>query len=156
PFFGWGFIGSQPWGWLPYHYGGWLFQPGVGWVWSPWNSGGAGIGRWGPVTGGWVRTGGTGGSVPSHPRDGHRQTPRNLPSGVFTVTPRGVTGQVAADAGTHWKVENKPGREVMQSQLSSASAPVRVSRSMAASAGASGERPGIVYDRTERKFVNAN
>jgi len=54
PFFGWSFIGSQPWGWLPYHYGGWLFQPGIGWVWNPSHmAGGGGIGRWRPVTGGW-------------------------------------------------------------------------------------------------------
>ena len=51
PFFGWSFIGGQPWGWLPYHYGGWLFRPGVGWVWSPSGSfgGGGGVGRWRPV-----------------------------------------------------------------------------------------------------------
>jgi hypothetical protein len=161
PFFGWGFIGTQPWGWLPYHYGGWLFQPGVGWVWNPTHSVGAGgIGRWRPVTGVWLRNGGTVGIVPSHPHDAHGRTPLNLSAGIFAVTPRGVTGQVPQDSSARWKVENKPAREIMQSQLSNASAPVRVSRSMAASAagppGTSGERPGIVYDRTERKFVNSN
>jgi FecR protein len=158
PFFGWGFIGSQPWGWLPYHYGGWLFQPGVGWAWNPARSAGAGgIGRWRPVTGVWLRSGGTVGIVPSHPLDVHGKAPLNLSSGVFAVTSRGVTGQVPQDTSARWKVENKPGREIMQSQLANSSAPVRVSRPMAASAaGAPGERPGIVYDRAERKFVNSN
>src|SRR6267142_966324 len=58
PFFGWSFIGGQPWGWLPYHYGGWLFRPGVGWVWSPTGSfGSGGVGRYRPVTGVWVKSG---------------------------------------------------------------------------------------------------
>src|SRR5215470_16329159 len=82
PFFGWGFIGSQPWGWLPYHYGGWMFRPGIGWVWTP--SGSFGAGRWRPVTGVWLRAGGTVGIVPAHPLDVHGKTPLNLSSGVFS------------------------------------------------------------------------
>ena len=43
PAFGWSFIGSAPWGWLPYHYGGWIFSPAYGWVWAP-----SGFGSWPP------------------------------------------------------------------------------------------------------------
>ncbi len=168
PLFGWSFIGGQMWGWLPYHYGGWLFRPGVGWVWSPAGSFGAGgVGRWRPVTGVWVRSGGSVGIVPRHPLDGKGKTPLNLPQGVFAVTSRGVSGRVATDENSpRWKVENKPARDVMQSQLTAATAPARVERSMAAAAGATvstgshaatGDRDStIIYDRTERRFVNSD
>ena len=172
PLFGWSFIGGQPWGWLPYHYGGWLFQPGVGWVWSPSGSFGAGgVGRWRPVTGVWMRAGGSVGIVPRHPLDGKNKTPLNLPQGVFAVTNRGVSGRVAADeSAQRWKVENKPARDVMQNQLQASTAPARVQRSMmTAAAGPTGSTspagsrsaPGdgdstIIYDRTERRFVNSN
>src|SRR5215813_6004892 len=164
PLFGWTFIGGQPWGWLPYHYGGWLFQPGVGWVWSPSGTRGApGLGRWQPVTGVWMRaSNGTTGIVPSHPMDVRGKTPLNLSQGLFAVTTRGVTGQVTPQSDARWKVENKPGRYVIQNQLAMASAPTRVSRSMVASTGgASGGgaagAPGstIVFDRNEGRFVNS-
>jgi len=65
--------------------------------------------------------------------------------------------------GDRWKVENKPARDVMQNQLAEASAPARVSRTMAvagATAGSGSAAPGrqstIIYDRTERKFVNSD
>src|SRR5215467_2549474 len=97
PFFGWTFIGLQQWGWLPYHYGGWLFQPGVGWVWSPSGGGGGrgGVGRYRPVTGVWLHSGGSVGIVPSHPLDVKGKTPLNLSQGIFNVTPGGVAGQIA-------------------------------------------------------------
>jgi hypothetical protein len=163
PFFGWAFLGGYAWGWLPYHYGGWLFQPGVGWVWSPAGvQGSPGVGRWRPVTGVWMRAsnGGTA-IVPAHPLDGRGKTPMNLSQGMFAVTTRGVTGTVTPQSDARWKVENKPGREVIQNQLSTAAAPTRVSRSMAASTEA-GRRaaavPGgstIVFDRSEGRFVNS-
>jgi Family of unknown function (DUF6600)/FecR protein len=164
PFFGWSFIGGQPWGWLPYHYGGWLFRPGMGWVWSPSGSfggGGGGVGRWRPVTGVWVRSTGGVGIVPSHPNDVKGKTPLNLQSGLFAVTTRGVSGRLPVENGERWKVENKPARDVMQNQLAAASAPSRVSRTMAAggvtgSRAATGERDStIIFDRTERRFVNS-
>ena len=164
PFFGWSFLGSQPWGWAPYHYGGWLFQPGIGWVWSPAGSfGGGGIGRWRPVTGVWLRNStGTVAIVPSHPLDVKGKTPLNLSAGAFAVTSRGVTGALPAAGSVSWKVENKPARDLMQNQLAEAAAPVRVARTMAASAGAAGTRIAagsgnstIVYDRAEHRFVNA-
>jgi FecR protein len=161
--FGWSFLGGQPWGWLPYHYGGWLFRPGVGWVWSPGGSfAGGGVGRWRPVTGVWMRSaGGTVGIVPSHPLDVKGKTPLNLSSGVFAVTPRGVTNTVTPESSDRWKVEKHPARDVMHNQLAEASAPARVPRTMASSGAASGRvavgdaGSGIVYDRTERRFVNA-
>ena len=160
--FGWAFLGGYSWGWLPYHYGGWLFQPGVGWVWTPNGTlGGVGVGRWRPVTGVWMRNSSGGMAiVPAHPLDMRGKTPLNLAQGTFEVTPRGVTGQLAAESDTHWKVENKPGREVLQNQLAQAAAPARISRAMAsATPSARGEGPEgstIVYDRAEHKFVNSN
>jgi len=161
--FGWSFLGGQPWGWLPYHFGGWLFRPGVGWVWSPSGSfGGGGIGRWRPVTGVWMRSaGGAVGIVPSHPLDVKGKTPLNLPVGLFAVTPRGVSNTLPLESSDRWKVQKNPARDIMQNQLAAAAAPARVARTMAASA-TSGARvttgdgnSAIVYDRTQRRFVNA-
>lgn len=165
PFFGWSFLGSQPWGWAPYHYGGWLLQPGVGWVWSPGGSfGTGGVGRWRPVTGVWMRNGtGTVAIVPSHPLDVKGKTPLNLSAGAFEVTPRGVSGTISGTESAGWKVQNKPARDIMQNQLAEVAAPARVTRTIAASSGAAGTRTpsgdrnsSIVYDRTERRFVNAD
>jgi hypothetical protein len=161
--FGWSFLGGQPWGWLPYHYGGWLFRPGVGWVWSPSGSFGAGgVGRWRPVTGVWMRSaGGAVGIVPSHPLDVKGKTPLNLSVGLFAVTPRGVSNALPLESSDRWKTQKNPARDIMQSQLPAAAAPARVARTMTAGA-VSGARvttgdgnPAIVYDRTERRFVNA-
>jgi hypothetical protein len=159
PVFGWTFIGGQLWGWLPYHFGGWLFRPGIGWVWSPSGSfGNGGVGRWRPVTGTWMKAGNSVGIVPSHPMDIKGKPPINLSQGVYAVTSRGVTGLAPEDGNTKWKVEGRPSRDVMQNQLAESSAPARLSRTMAAGA-TGGTREGgagtsIVYDRTERKFVN--
>jgi len=157
--FGWAFLGGAPWGWLPYHYGGWIFQPGVGWLWNP--GGSVGVGRWRPITGTWVRSSmGTIGIVPTHPLDVRGKTPMNLSQGLFEVTSRGVTGQLAAESDAHWKVENKPSRDLLQNQLAEAGAPTRVQRMMVATTA--GEKSPaalgstIVYDRTERRFVNSN
>ncbi|HET8966428.1 MAG TPA: FecR family protein [Candidatus Acidoferrum sp.] len=162
PFFGWSFLGGYSWGWLPYHYGGWIFQSGTGWVWSPSGTrGGPGLGRWQPVTGVWMRaSNGTTGIVPVHPLDGRGKTPLNLSQGLYSVTTRGVTGQIAPQSDARWKVENKPGREVIQNQLAAASAPTRVSRTMVASTGAgargaNGNGSTIVFDRNEGRFVNS-
>src|SRR5258708_17000128 len=164
PFFGWSFIGGQPWGWLPYHYGGWLFRPGVGWVWSPSGSfGGGGIGRWRPVTGVWMRSaGGAVGIVPSHPLDVKGKTPLNLAVGLFAVTPRGVSNTLPLESSDRWKVQKNPARDIMQNQLAAAAAPARVARTMTASATAGARvttgdgSSAIVFDRTERRFVNAD
>jgi FecR protein len=161
PFFGWSFLGGYSWGWLPYHYGGWFFQPGVGWVWNPNGTRGRpGLGRWQPVTGVWMRgSNGRTGIVPLHPMDVHGKTPLNLSQGLYAVTTRGVTGQITPESDARWKVENKPGREVMQSQLAAASAPPRVSRAMVATTGAAGSGAAgstIVFDKNEGRFVNSS
>src|SRR5215467_6493619 len=159
PFFGWSFLGGYSWGWLPYHYGGWFFQPGLGWVWNPNGTrGGPGLGRWQPVTGVWMRgSNGRTGIVPLHPMDVHGKTPLNLSQGLYAVTTRGVTGQITPESDARWKVENKPGREVMQSQLAAAQPPERVSRTMVRTTGAGREAAGstIVFDKNEGRFVNS-
>jgi hypothetical protein len=32
--FGWTWVGNEPWGWAPYHYGTWVHRP-FGWAWVP-------------------------------------------------------------------------------------------------------------------------
>jgi len=98
--------------------------------------------------------------VPVHPLDGRGKTPLNLSQGFYAVTTRGVTGQITPQSDARWKVENKPGREVIQNQLATASAPARVSRTMVASTGGgaratSGAGSTIVFDSTEGRFVNS-
>jgi hypothetical protein len=34
PFYGWTWVGTEPWGWAPYHYGRWVFVNGF-WGWAP-------------------------------------------------------------------------------------------------------------------------
>jgi len=158
PFFGWSFLGGYSWGWLPYHYGGWFFQPGLGWVWNPNGMRGRpGLGRWQPVTGVWMRgSNGRTGIVPLHPMDVHGKTPLNLSQGLYAVTTRGVTGQITPESDARWKVENKPGREVIQNQLAAASAPARVSRAMVTTTGRGAAGSTIVFDKNEGRFVNSS
>jgi hypothetical protein len=56
---GLGWVSSEPWGWVPYHYGSWSFHPHHGWVWCPgvtfspaWV-----VWYWGPTHVAWVPTG---------------------------------------------------------------------------------------------------
>jgi hypothetical protein len=35
PFYGWTWVGLEPWGWAPYHYGNWFYATGPGWCWYP-------------------------------------------------------------------------------------------------------------------------
>jgi hypothetical protein len=38
PYYGWTWVGNEPWGWAPYHYGNWFYDatmPGNGWAWNP-------------------------------------------------------------------------------------------------------------------------
>jgi len=83
PQFGMSFIGNQPWGWTPYHYGSWIFDPVFGWMWTPIGYGGGllygGNVPWSPVTGTWLhsRTGPIG-IVPVHPLDARGKAPINL------------------------------------------------------------------------------
>jgi hypothetical protein len=162
PFFGWTFLGSQPWGWLPYHYGGWIFQPGFGWVWNPGNVfWGRGPVRWRPVTAVFVRSGGALGVVPLHPMDSSRKTPINLARGVFPVTQRGVASRVAIADGENWKVEKRLARNALPDSLASTGVPARLSRTMVgqpspSQAVGAGRESTIVYDPAQRRFINAN
>ncbi len=33
--YGWTWVGCEPWGWAPYHYGRWFWRTGFGWGWYP-------------------------------------------------------------------------------------------------------------------------
>jgi hypothetical protein len=159
---GWSFIGNQPWGWLPYHYGGWIFEPGIGWLWAPTGFGGGGLPiRFHPVTATFVRSGSAVGIVPSHPLDNHGKTPVNLAQGVMSLSSGAVSGQSALAPGAKWKVVKDLPREAMVSHASAATAPARVTRTVASSSAAVADatRSGsstIVYDAKEHRFVNSN
>lgn len=47
-YYGWTWIGYEPWGWAPYHYGRWFWNTGIGWCWWPGVRGGFGF-RWSPA-----------------------------------------------------------------------------------------------------------
>src|SRR5713101_1512226 len=111
PFFGWTFLGDQPWGWLPFHYGGWLFQPGFGFLWSPFGFGGVrGPVRFRPVTGVFVHSGATLALVPSHPMDVRGKTPINLAQGAFPVSGGRISESMVAGTGAEWKTLKQPPR----------------------------------------------
>ena len=50
PAFGYTFISSNPWGWMPYHCGAWNYFNNSGWMWFPGNCG------WGAYGSGWYPT----------------------------------------------------------------------------------------------------
>jgi hypothetical protein len=56
-YYGWTWIGYEPWGWAPYHYGRWFWNTGVGWCWWPGARGGFGF-RWSPAQVGFFGFGG--------------------------------------------------------------------------------------------------
>ena len=35
PYYGWSWVGAEPWGWAPYHYGRWFYNGPAGWCWYP-------------------------------------------------------------------------------------------------------------------------
>jgi hypothetical protein len=167
PMFGWSFIGAQPWGWLPYHYGGWVFDPVFGWLWSPgfgFGGGFGGIPVFRPVTGVFVRSKtGLIGLVPVHPLDVRGKEPINLAKGVFPVAGRTVAQQALASttaAGESWKVLKAPPREsLMSTAVVTSAAPTRVSRMIVGGGGNArvvtlDRNSSIVYDAREHRFVN--
>jgi hypothetical protein len=166
PWFGWTFIGSQPWGWLPYHFGGWVFDPFYGWLWSPGFGFGAGFGGFvpfRPVTGVFIRSKtGLLGVVPVHPLDVKGKAPINMTTGVFPVKGGAVAAQTLAGAGERWKVMKAPPRESLTNTAAAASAaPTRVSRTIVG--GGRGARvvtldrgSSIAYDAREHRFVNGS
>jgi hypothetical protein len=156
------FIGNQPWGWLPYHYGGWICDPGYGWLWTP----GAGFlygnAPWSPVTGIWLhsRTGPIG-IVPVHPLDVRGKTPINLAKGVFPVSGRTISGLTPVAGNQEWKVLKSVPGNALNRNLVAAAPPERVSRTLVG--GNTGTRvvaldrnSSIVYDAREHRFVNTN
>jgi hypothetical protein len=165
PVYGSTFIGAQPWGWLPYHYGGWVFDPFFGWLWSPgFGFGFSGIAPFRPVTGVFIRSKtGLLGLVPVHPLDVRGKEPINLAKGVFPVAGGAVSQQAMAGAtaaGESWKVMKAPPRESLTNTAVAASAaPARVSRTIVG--GGSNARvvtldrnSSIAYDAREHRFVN--
>lgn len=162
---GMSFIGSQPWGWLPYHYGGWLFDPIYGWLWSPNAFGGSGLygGYPGylPVTGTWLRGGkgkGPIGIVPTHPLDAKSKTPQNLTHGVFPVSNGAIARLTPATAGEEWKSVKAVPANTVNSRVVNATAPARIERSMAgenAGVRSIGGGSSLAYDAAAHRFVNS-
>jgi hypothetical protein len=156
PFWGWTFLGAQPWGWLPYHYGGWIFEPGIGWVWIP----GYG-GLWRPSTGVFVRgRAGVLGVVPIHPLDVRGKTPLNLTKGVFPVN-GGRLGALQPAGGEPWKVVKSIPRDSLTSNMIRSTPPERLSRTLIAGPTSNrvvtlGHDTSITYDAREHKFVNSD
>jgi len=56
-YYGWTWIGYEPWGWAPYHYGRWFYNTGVGWCWWPGARLGFGF-HWSPALVGFFGFGG--------------------------------------------------------------------------------------------------
>lgn len=162
---GWSFIGSAPWGWLPYHYGGWIYAPAYGWMWTPNGFGGAG-GRpitYRPVTAVWVNTGGALGFVPAHPLDKNGKTPMNISRGVYPVAGNTAASPVAVANGEKVSVVKRlPANALVAGNVGSTTAPVPVSRVLPASTITTRQAgPGLVrqssimYDAAEHRFVNS-
>jgi ferric-dicitrate binding protein FerR (iron transport regulator) len=168
PWLGTSFIGNQPWGWLPYHYGGWLFDPTFGWLWSPNSFGGSGLygGYPGylPVNGTWLRNGkGNGpiGIVPTHPLDAKAKTPTNLAQGVFPVSNGAISRLTPVASGQEWKSVKSVPTNTVNTRVSIASAPVRTERTMAGGNAAArsvslGNGASLSYDAASRRFVNSS
>jgi hypothetical protein len=165
PSIGMSFIGSQPWGWLPYHYGGWLFDPSYGWLWSPFANGGGGLGYGGspiysPVTGTWLRGKGNNGPigiVPVHPLDQRGKTPNNLAQGIYTVNDGVVARTVVPATGEQWKALKSVPTNTVNSRVSASAAPSRVSRTMGSGNVATVNRgSALAFDASSQRFVNSN
>ena len=162
PSIGMSFIGSQPWGWLPYHYGGWLFDPTYGWLWSPFANGGGGLGYGGtpiytPVTGRWLHGKGNSGPVgivPTHPLDVANKTPLNLTRGIYPVTNGVVAHAVTPATGVEWKSLKKVPE--LGSHMVVAVPPARVSRTMVAANVMSTRSSAPAFDATSHRFVSTN
>jgi uncharacterized protein DUF6600/FecR-like protein len=168
PSIGLSFIGSQPWGWMPYHYGGWLFDPTFGWLWSPNAFGGSGLygGYPGylPVNGTWLRSGkgnsGPIGIVPTHPLDAKAKTPTNLAHGVFPVSNGAISKLTPVATGEEWKSVKSIPTNTVTSRVTDAASPVRVERTMAGGNAAArsvslGNGSSLTYDAASRRFVNS-
>jgi FecR-like protein/uncharacterized protein DUF6600 len=167
PTIGISFMGSLPWGWIPYHYGGWLFDPTYGWLWSPNALGGSGLygGYPGylPVNGTWLRNGKNGGPigiVPTHPLDAKSKTPTNLAQGVFPVSNGAISRLTPVAAGEEWKSVKSVPTNTVNARVAPAAAPVRVERTMAGGNAAVrsvglGNGSSLTYDAASHRFVSS-
>jgi uncharacterized protein DUF6600/FecR-like protein len=161
PFFGgWGFLGSMPWGWLPYHYGGWVFSPVYGWLWTPTGFGYGGFMPYRPVTAVWMHTGTVTGLVPLHPLDAAGKTPLNVGHGIYPIQNNAVAQTMVSAEGQKWSTLKTPPKRALNSMtMTAAEHPTRVSRTI--TARASGGQPvvlsrnsGVVYDANQHRYVN--
>jgi FecR protein len=158
---GWSFLGTSPWGWLPYHYGGWIFSPSYGWVWNP---GGLLSGRpqpYHPVTAVFVRSGDSVGLVPMHPSDKSGKTPLNLSQGVYPIQGGAIGKSMTVASGEKWSVQKNAQLAGFSSTVAKTSAPNRITSTMTAPSMPGrelslGHTSSIVYDASERRFVNSN
>jgi FecR protein len=156
PFFGWGFIGNQPWGWLPYHYGAWLFQPGIGWVWAPGTINSGGRTTFHSATVAWVRsTEGATGFVPLHPADAHGKAPINLAQGLFTASGSAIS-HIASVTQTQWKTEKSAPAGALRDSLVSAAKPAQVSRTLFSSTSSANSNSSLTFDAKANRFTTAN
>ncbi len=165
---GWSFIGSAPWGWLPYHYGGWIFNPAYGWLWTPngFNNFGGYGGRpiaYRPVTAVWVNTGSTFlGLVPAHPLDKNGKTPLNIAHGVYPAQGSSIASPVTLANGEKVSViKHLPADALVAGNIVKTAAPLVVSRTLPASTFTTRQagyvrQSSIMYDPAEHRFVNSN
>ncbi len=164
---GWSFIGSAPWGWLPYHYGGWVFAPAYGWVWTP--NGFGGYGGYGgrpipyrPVTAVWVNAGNTLGFVPAHPLDKNGKTPINITQGVYPARGSVSASPIAITNGEKVSVmKHAPANALVAGNVPRTVAPTPVSRVLPANnfntrQTSFNHQSSIVYDSAEHRFVNSS
>ena len=154
---GWSFIGNQPWGWLPYHYGGWLFEPGIGWLWAPTGFGG-GLPpvRYHPVTATFraFRKYGRNGSQP--PNGQPRKDTVEFRTWHHARYRSRRRRSDPAPASAKWKVVKEPRARLgfaraLRRRPGSSHAHGRILERRAAATGSA-----IVYDAKEHRFVNGS
>jgi hypothetical protein len=165
---GWSFIGSAPWGWLPYHYGGWIYSPAYGWMWTPNGFAGYGGGYGGrpiayrPVTAVWINSGGALGLIPAHPLDKNGKTPLNVAHGVYPVQGSAIASPIAIANGEKVSViKHLPANAPLVAvNVPKMAAPIPVSRMLPASTFTTRQagfarQSSIMYDPAEHRFVNS-
>ena len=161
--FGLAWLSRERWGWLPYHHGAWLFSPALGWMWSPGLNPRVGMDAWRPFTGTLVRSGERVGIVPMHPMDAAGKTPLNLPHGVIAPAEKEYSGAavLSGTPGNEWRAVKSASAGLLPLETPrEVAAPPTGSRPFLARARGTrfvslGGDSSIVYDRVERKFVNA-
>ena len=172
---GWTWVSYEPWGWLPYHYGRWVLTS-RGWAWIP-----GGFGGWHPGLVAWVNFGNFIGWCPLGPHDRPGIRPRNPQGGVVIInTNTGATGgspNTVANVNSNFRpqfvdrsplphlprnfvddrafeqnphIQRNPNAETPSGTPGQSSGQAV----MGGRPQTAGERPGIVYDPDEKRFVN--